>query len=112
MLLRSQTRLLQSLLVWPLTTAPLGRLTPREREVMEHVTQGKRNADIAQSLFITVATVKRHLDSAYRKLGARSRTEAIARYAEIVYAESDEPCVGVTQRTRYSPRLPPAAIRR
>ena len=57
---------------------------------MEHVTQGRRNADIAQSLFITVATVKRHLDSTYRKLGARSRTEAIARYAEIVYAESDE----------------------
>jgi ATP/maltotriose-dependent transcriptional regulator MalT len=72
----------------PTTTA--GRLTPREREVMEHVAQGKRNADIAQSLFITVATVKRHLDRAYDKLGARGRMEATVRYAEIVIAESED----------------------
>jgi ATP/maltotriose-dependent transcriptional regulator MalT len=68
----------------------LGRLTPREREVMEHVVQGKRSAEIATSLFITVATVKRHLDSAYRKLGAQNRAEAIARYAEMVTAEAGE----------------------
>jgi DNA-binding NarL/FixJ family response regulator len=71
------------------TTSSEGRLTPREREVMEHVAQGKRNADIARSLFITVATVKRHLDRAYGKLGARTRIEATARYAEIVNAERD-----------------------
>ncbi len=56
---------------------------------MEHVTQGKRNADIATSLFITVATVKRHLDRTYDKLGVRNRTEAIARYAEMVIAERE-----------------------
>jgi len=67
---------------------PSGRLTQREREVMEHVAQGKRNADIAKSLFITIGTVKRHLDSAYRKLGAHNRAESIARYAEMVNAES------------------------
>jgi DNA-binding NarL/FixJ family response regulator len=71
-------------------TLTIGRLTPREREVMEHVAQGKRNADIAKSLFITVATVKRHLDRAYNKLGARGRMEATARYAEIVIAERDD----------------------
>jgi DNA-binding NarL/FixJ family response regulator len=70
-------------------TVRSGRLTPREREVMEHVAQGKRNADIARSLFITIATVKRHLDRAYAKLGARSRTEATTRYAEMVNAEGD-----------------------
>jgi DNA-binding NarL/FixJ family response regulator len=72
------------------TASTAGRLTPREREVMEHVAQGKRNADIARSLFITVATVKRHLDRAYDKLGARGRMEATARYAEMVIAESDD----------------------
>jgi ATP/maltotriose-dependent transcriptional regulator MalT len=76
-------------LVAPTTSSP-GRLTPREREVMEHVAQGKRNAEIAESLFITVATVKRHLDRAYDKLGARGRMEATARYAEIVIAERDD----------------------
>jgi DNA-binding CsgD family transcriptional regulator len=51
------------------------------------VRQGKTNAEIAASLIITVGTVKRHLDSVYKKLGAKNRTEAIARYAEI---ENDE----------------------
>ena len=72
------------------STRVSGRLTPREREVMEHVAQGKRNADTAKSLFITLGTVKRHLGSAYRKLGAQNRAGAIGRYAEMVNAESEE----------------------
>jgi len=64
-------------------TAIRGVLSPREREVIDHVRQGKTNAEIAASLFISVGTVKRHIDSAYRKLGAKNRAEAIARYAEI-----------------------------
>jgi DNA-binding CsgD family transcriptional regulator len=38
-----------------------------------------------------VGTVKRHLDSAYKKLGAKNRTEAVARYAEIEIAATDPP---------------------
>ena len=57
---------------------------------MEHVRQGKKNAEIAQSLFIAVGTVKRHLDHIYNKLGARSRAAAIARYAEIEIAEIED----------------------
>jgi DNA-binding CsgD family transcriptional regulator len=64
-------------------------LSPREREVMEFVRQGSRDADIAASLFISVATVKRHLHNAYAKLGATNRTEATARYAEIENAEAE-----------------------
>jgi ATP/maltotriose-dependent transcriptional regulator MalT len=71
------------------SAGPKGVLSPREREVMEHVVQGHRNAEIAASLFIAVGTVKRHLDHAYEKLGVRSRTEAVARYAEIENAETD-----------------------
>jgi ATP/maltotriose-dependent transcriptional regulator MalT len=65
------------------TTAVPGVLSPREREVIDHVRQGKTNAEIAASLFISVGTVKRHIDNAYKKLGAKNRAEAIARYAEI-----------------------------
>ena len=83
---------------------------PREREVMEHVAQGKRNAEIATSLFITLGTVKRHLDSAYRKLGAKNRAEAIARYAEIVNAESVDPRTR-SPALRHGLRPPPAATR-
>jgi ATP/maltotriose-dependent transcriptional regulator MalT len=71
-------------------TGTHGRLTRREREVLEYVALGRRNAEIAASLFITVGTVKRHLDSAYRKLGAQNRTEAITRYAEMVNTEAPE----------------------
>ena len=71
-------------------TGVRGVLSPREREVMEHVKQGKRSAEIATSLFIATGTVKRHLDHVYDKLGVRSRAEAVARYAEIEIAETDE----------------------
>ncbi len=70
-------------------TGVRGVLTPREREIMEHVKQGKTSAEIAASLFIATGTVKRHLDHVYDKLGVRSRAEAVARYAEIEIAESD-----------------------
>jgi DNA-binding NarL/FixJ family response regulator len=66
-----------------------GALSPREREIMDHVRQGRKNAEIATSLVISVGTVKRHLDHVYAKLGARGRAEAIARYAEIEMAETD-----------------------
>jgi ATP/maltotriose-dependent transcriptional regulator MalT len=65
-----------------------GPLSPRETEVMEHLKQGKKNAEIAASLFISTGTVKRHLDHIYDKLGTRSRGGAIARYAEIETGET------------------------
>ena len=58
---------------------------------MEHLRQGKKNAEIAASLFISVGTVKRHLDHIYDKLGTRSRAGAIARYAEMETGETTGP---------------------
>jgi ATP/maltotriose-dependent transcriptional regulator MalT len=73
------------------STGVRGTLSPREREVLDHLSQGQRNAEIATSLVIEVGTVKRHLVSAYKKLGAKNRTEAVARYAEIDIAATDSP---------------------
>jgi DNA-binding CsgD family transcriptional regulator len=67
-----------------------GVLSPREREIMEYVRQGQRNADIATSLFISRGTVKSHLDHIFDKLGVRSRTGAVMRYAEIENVATDE----------------------
>ena len=67
-----------------------GVLTAREREIMDHVMQGRQNAEIAASLFISSGTVKSHLDHIFDKLGVRSRAEAVARYAEIENADTDE----------------------
>jgi LuxR family maltose regulon positive regulatory protein len=42
-----------------------------------------RNQQIADHLFISLSTVKRHIANAYRKLGASHRTEAVARANEL-----------------------------
>jgi LuxR family maltose regulon positive regulatory protein len=53
-------------------------LSAREREVLRKLAQGRSNQEIARELFISVATVKTHLIHIYRKLGARTRTAALA----------------------------------
>ncbi|MEZ4699357.1 MAG: LuxR C-terminal-related transcriptional regulator [Rhodothermales bacterium] len=54
-------------------------LTAREIEILRLIAAGKRNPDIAEQLYISVATVKRHISNAYGKLGVSHRTEAVAR---------------------------------
>jgi DNA-binding CsgD family transcriptional regulator/DNA polymerase III delta prime subunit len=50
-------------------------LTRSERRVCGLASEGLKNADIAQALFVSMRTVETHLSNAYRKLGIRSRTE-------------------------------------
>lgn len=53
-------------------------LSSREREVLQWVARGKRNAEIATALYISESTVRKHLQNAYEKLGVTSRTAAVA----------------------------------
>lgn len=48
-------------------------LTPREREIVALVAQGKTNAEIASGLWVAPATVKKHLEHVYAKLGVGRR---------------------------------------
>jgi DNA-binding NarL/FixJ family response regulator len=48
---------------------PLARLTPREREVMEHMAQGLTNASIAQALHVSQSAVEKHVNAVFEKLG-------------------------------------------
>jgi DNA-binding CsgD family transcriptional regulator len=56
----------------------LPRLTPREREILDLVAEGRTNAEIAESLWISRGTVRKHLDNIYAKLGVHTRTAAAA----------------------------------
>lgn len=51
-------------------------LTPREREIVELVAEGKTNAQIAAQLWVASSTVKKHLEHVYEKLGVGRRTAA------------------------------------
>jgi len=54
---------------------PFEPLTAREEEVLVPVAQGRTNDEIAAELYISTSTVKAHLASLMRKLGARNRVE-------------------------------------
>jgi DNA-binding CsgD family transcriptional regulator len=63
------------------TAAPPGAgtsLTPREREVLALVAEGRSNGEVARELFISVKTVSVHVSNILAKLGAAGRTEAAA----------------------------------
>jgi DNA-binding NarL/FixJ family response regulator len=55
---------------------PFSPLSPREMEILQHVTRGLSNKEIAQALQISHQTVKNHMTSILRKLAVEDRTQA------------------------------------
>lgn len=55
--------------------ARLARLTPREREVMELIAEGRSNQAIADRLFVTLRAVEKHVTSIFTKLGLPASTD-------------------------------------
>ena len=53
-------------------------LTPREREVLELLAEGRTNKQIAETLFISESTAGVHVSNILGKLGAANRVEAAA----------------------------------
>ena len=56
--------------------APVRDLTQRETDILDCLTDGSSNKEIARNLGITEATVKIHMKSLIRKIGVRNRTQA------------------------------------
>ena len=50
------------------TTSPVDRLSPRERDVLGAMAEGKSNQGIAEALFITEAAVEKHVTNIFHKL--------------------------------------------
>jgi len=64
--------------------SPLGTLTPREREVLEQMAQGKNNSTIAKDLFLTDRAVQKHINSVFSKLGLGDSTDVDRRVAAVL----------------------------
>lgn len=62
----------------PAAASAVAGLTEREREVAALVARGRTNAELADELFLSLSTVKTHLASIQRRVGARNRVEIAA----------------------------------
>ncbi|MEZ4533108.1 MAG: LuxR C-terminal-related transcriptional regulator [Thermomicrobiales bacterium] len=80
-ILRERRDQLQAQVVLDSTGSPL---TPRERDMLAGLLTGKSNRELADEMFISEYTVKRHLSNLYTKLGVSSRAQAIAFFANRV----------------------------
>ncbi len=68
----------QGMTLFPLKAdQPAPLLSEREREVLELISAGSTNREIAERLYLSPHTVKEHTSALYRKLGARNRAEAV-----------------------------------
>jgi len=64
--------------------SPLAQLTDRERGVLEQMAQGKNNAAIAKSLFLTERAVEKHINSLFHKLGLSDEAEVHRRVMAVL----------------------------
>ena len=60
----------------------LGSLTAREQEILNYVSKGFLDKEIASALSISIWTVHNHLKHIYEKLNVRTRTEAVLKYLQ------------------------------
>ncbi|WP_228372736.1 response regulator [Demequina maris] len=61
----------------PVPAAEVAALTDREADVLRAIARGQSNDEIAASLFMSVGTVKSHINHLYAKLGVRDRAQAV-----------------------------------
>ena len=72
--------------------SPLGELTPREREVLAEIAQGKSNTAIADSLVLTKRAVEKHINSIFLKLGLANADDVSKRVkATLLFLYDGEP---------------------
>ena len=61
-------------------------ITQAEKEVLQYLVFGLKNEEIARKLCISVSTVKKHLESIYRKLNVHNRLQAV----HVAFVQDDE----------------------
>ena len=69
--------------------SPLNELTPRERDVMREMAEGKNNAAIAETLFLTERSVETVIHSIFLKLGLTWETTVHKRVKAVILYLAD-----------------------
>ena len=70
----------------------IGRLTPRERQVLAAIAQGRTNAAVAAELFLTQHAVEKHINAIFTKLGlSGDRTNHPRVRATLMYLSQEQP---------------------
>jgi len=70
--------------------SPLNQLTPREHEVLAEIAQGKSNAAIGETLFLTKRAVEKHINSIFLKLGLADSEDVSKRVKAALLLLADE----------------------
>ncbi len=75
--------------------SPLAGLTPRERDVLSEIAQGKSNTAIAETLFLSKRAVEKHINSIFMKIGLGDANDVSKRVkATLMFlAQTDQPSV-------------------
>lgn len=71
-------------------SSPLALLTPREREVLAEIAQGKSNAGVAASLFLTERAVEKHINVLFAKLGLAAEPDVNRRVKAVLLYLSEQ----------------------
>jgi DNA-binding NarL/FixJ family response regulator len=72
------------------SSSALDRLTPRERDVLEQMAQGRNNAGIAQALYLSERAVEKHINSLFSKLGLSEETDVHRRVKAVLLFLSEQ----------------------
>ncbi|MDB0033056.1 response regulator transcription factor, partial [Amylibacter sp.] len=78
---------------------PLFMLTKRERMILQLLADGSSNKELADSMTISINTVKFHLSNLYEKLGIKNRSQAISFFYSRRLDQLHEPEGGMALRT-------------
>jgi DNA-binding NarL/FixJ family response regulator len=70
-------------------SSPLDQLSPREREVLAEIAEGKNNAAVATSLVLSARAVEKHINSLFSKLGISEEPEVHRRVKAVLVYLSD-----------------------
>lgn len=74
------------------TRSPLAQLTPRERDVLAEMAEGKSNAAIAESLVLTKRAIEKHINSIFMKLGLAASEDVSKRVkATLLFLADNSP---------------------